>query len=427
MRARLRATGSAPRRRLLAVTAGGLTMVVLAQAANVLNYASNLVFSRILEPVGFGELTALLAFALVLAVPLAAAQTVVAERIAVAHAAGDEDRVRYLVRHALGHVATLGAIVGIVYVALIPVIQDVLDIREPGPVIALAPFVVANFVQVVALGALQGTERFAAFGWVLFGGAASRLLFGVPWAVGGGGAGGAIAGQAVGLIAVLAVVGFSSRRWLLPRGTGAATAGIRRRPDLAAVGAMAAYVAYAVLANLDLVLARLYLDPTAAGLYAALSTVAKVAIFLPSALAMLMVPSAAKARDLGNSGAILRRTARLAALTAALVVVPCLLAPGLVLDVMFGSDYSDARSGVLPSALAGVALALLYVVCTYSVTVRDVHWIRLLIAGVALQVGLISLFHDSPAEVATMQAIACWAVLLANEVTFHSLLRERTR
>ncbi len=409
------------------VGAGSVALVVLTQAANVLNYGSNLALSRILEPAGFGELTALLAFALILAVPLGAAQTIVAERIAVAHAAGDEDRVRYLVRHALGHVATLAAVVGVIYVAAIPVTQDVLGIRQPGPVIALAPFVVANFFQVVALGALQGTERFMAFGWVIFAGAASRLAIGVPWALSGGGAGGAIAGQALGLIALLGVVAWSSRRWLLRRGTGAATRGLRRKPDVAAVAATGAYVGFAVLANLDLVLARIWLDSHEAGLYAALSTVAKIAIFLPTALAMIMVPSAARARLEGRGGEVLRRTARLAALAAALVVIPSALAPGVLLQVMFGGEYADARAGVLPSAIAGAALALLYVVCTYSVTVRDSRWMALLAGGVGLQATLIAFFHDSPAQVARMQALACGVVLLANEVMFHSLLREWRR
>jgi O-antigen/teichoic acid export membrane protein len=226
---------------------------------------------------------------------------------------------------------------------------------------------------------------------------------------------------------VLAVVGWSSRRWLLRRGTGAATRGLRRRPDVEALAATGAYVGFAVLANLDLVLARIWLDSTDAGLYAALSTVAKVVIFLPTALAMIMVPSAARARAAGQDRVVLRRTARLVALSAALVVIPSVLAPGLVLDVMFGGDYAAARSGVLQSALAGAALSLLYVVCTYSVTVRDSRWMALLVGGVGLQALLIALFHESPAQVAAMQAIACGAVLLANELVFHSLVREWRR
>jgi hypothetical protein len=51
----------------------------------------------------------------------------------------------------------------------------------------------------------------------------------------------------------------------------------------------------------------------------------------------------------------------------------------------------------------------------------------LLVGGVGLQALLIALFHESPAQVATMQAIACGAVLLANELVFHSLVREWRR
>jgi O-antigen/teichoic acid export membrane protein len=142
---------------------------------------------------------------------------------------------------------------------------------------------------------------------------------------------------------------------------------------------------------------------------------------------MIMVSSAAKARLEGRGGEVLRQTARLAALAAALVVIPSILAPGLLLEVMFGGDYADARAGVLPSAIAGAALALLYVVCTYSVTVRDSRWIALLVGGIGLQATLITLFHESPEQVARMQALACGIVLLANELLFHSLLRERQR
>jgi hypothetical protein len=109
------------------------------------------------------------------------------------------------------------------------------------------------------------------------------------------------------------------------------------------------------------------------------------------------------------------------------VVIPSILSPGLLLEVMFGGDYADARAGVLPSAIAGAALALLYVVCTYSVTVRDSRWIALLVGGIGLQATLITLFHESPEQVARMQALACGIVLLANELLFHSLLRERQR
>ena len=401
-------------------------MVVLTSAANVLNYVSSLVFSRLLEPVGFGELTSLLALSVVLTVPLGAAQTVIAERVAMAKAAHDDARVRYLIRYALGHVSALALVVGGLYSLCIPLIVSILDIRQPGPALALAPLVVLTFLSPVTMGVLQGMERFAAFGVLLFATAASRLLFGVPWVMLGGGAGGAILGQAVGLAAVTIAVWWSYRAWLLPKGAGVARRGMRRRLDLPALSASGAFIGFALLSNLDLVLARLFLDAHEAGVYAAIATVAKVVIFLPSAIAVIMVPRAARTLATTGSGArILRISALVVGVAALGCAAPAVLAPELVVDVMFGDAYNGAVAGVLPAVIAGAALALLFLLATYSVTIRDRRWVWLLVAGVVAQVLAISFVHGSAVELAWAQAGVMVIVLAANEAMFHSLLPRR--
>jgi O-antigen/teichoic acid export membrane protein len=398
-------------------------MVVLTSAANVVNYASSFVFSRLLEPVGFGELTSLLALSVVLTVPLGAAQTVVAERISVAHAAGDEQRVRYLIRYALGHVGVLAVVIGLLYLLSVPLLIELFDIRNPGPALALAPLVVLTFLSPVIMGVLQGMERFAAFGILLFATAASRLLFGVPWVAVGGGAGGAIAGQAVGLAVVTGAVLWGYRSWLAPRGGGVARSGMKRRIDLPALSASGAFIGFALLSNLDLVLARLFLDSHEAGIYAAIATVAKVVIFLPSAIAVIMVPQAARSHAAtGESGRQLRVSAGLIGAAAGVVAIPAIVAPGFVIELMFGDGYQRAVGGVLPALVAGAALALLYLLATYSVTIRDRRWVLLLVAGVVGQALVISLFHGSAVEVAWAQAGAMLTVLAANELLFHGLL-----
>ena len=50
-------------------------MVGLTLLASVTNYGSNLIFGRLLTPASFGDLTALLALALIAATPTIAAQT----------------------------------------------------------------------------------------------------------------------------------------------------------------------------------------------------------------------------------------------------------------------------------------------------------------------------------------------------------------
>ena len=402
-----------------AIWLSGLTLV-----ASGVNYLSNLVFSRILTPASYGDLTALLALSVVLGVPMAAAQTRIAERVATYADEGNWRTVRFMVRHALAHLATIALIATAAYAATIPLIVELLDLQAPGPAIALVPLVFVGFLFPVLQGTLQGLERYIAFGIVTLAIAVSRLLFGVPWAEAGGGAGGAIGGQAVGMGACLVVLVWMLRGQLSFGGWRAVSSGIRRRPNVRAVAAGGAFVFFAVIANCDVVFAKLWLDPHSAGEYAALATIGKIITFLPAAVAVTVVPNAARA---GESVAERARVLRVAALlvvgAAAVAAIPAGLAPTFVVRTMFGSDYLAATSGVLPIVIAGAGLSLLYLLVTFTVTIEDHRWTWLLVLGVALQAGGMALFHDSVTQVAGVQAGAVLAVLIVNEVRFHSLLR----
>ena len=83
---------------------------VLSIAAGILNYGSNIAFARVLKVSAYGDLTSLLSLFVVISVPFAAVQTRVAERTAAYVAAGEEDQVGYLTRHAAAHMETLGLI-----------------------------------------------------------------------------------------------------------------------------------------------------------------------------------------------------------------------------------------------------------------------------------------------------------------------------
>jgi O-antigen/teichoic acid export membrane protein len=399
-------------------------MIGLTLLASATNYGSNIIFSRLLSPASYGDLTALIAFSVIAAVPTGAAQTVVAERIATLLAENQHDRVRYLIRHAVAHIGVIAMALGTVYVLCIPLLKQALDLQTLGPAIALAPLLVLSFFVPVAFGVLQGMERFIALGAVMLAVAMSRIVFGVPWTLAGGGAGGPLFGQALGCLLALGATAYLARKYLLRGGTGAARAGLRRRPDGRTLAAGGVFVGFALISNLDVLLAKLLLSAHAAGEYAALVTVEKIVIFLPGAVAIVMVPSAARAMHLdGSAGRVLRVAALLVAATTLAVALPASLAPHTLLRLMFGTRYVSAAAGVLPIVCAGACLALLYLLVVYTVAIEDRRLLWLLSGGVALQVSLIALLHSSPAQVATVQACVIALLLIVNECLFHPILR----
>lgn len=400
-------------------------MVGLVLAGSFMNYAASIIFSRLLSPASYGDLTALTAITVIAAVPIAAAQTIVAERIAVIFAAGAEGDARYLIRYAVAHIGAIALFVSAVYVACIPWIRPTFHLQTTGPLIALVPLLLLSFFLPVAYGVLQGMERFTTLGIVMLAIATSRIVIGVPWTLAGGGAGGPIFGQAVGTLLALLACAYLLRPYLLRRGTGAARAGLRRRLDRRTLTAGGVFMGFALISSLDLLLAKLLLSAHAAGEYAALATIEKIVLFLPGAVAIVMVPNAATAKHTdGSNQRVLRIASLLVAATTLLAALPAGLAPHLVVRLMFGARYMKAAPGVLPIVCAGAALALLYLLVTYTVAIRDSRSVWLLAGGLILQVAVIGIWHSSPVQIATAQACVVAVVLFANECVLHPLMRK---
>ena len=71
---------------------------------------------------------------MIAAVPTGAAQTMIAERVARNMAAETAREVACCIRHALGHVVTIAAMVGVIYALAIPLV-----VSSPRPSRARAP------------------------------------------------------------------------------------------------------------------------------------------------------------------------------------------------------------------------------------------------------------------------------------------------
>ena len=364
--------------------------------------------------------------------PTSAAQTVVAERVAHYSAAGDMSTVRYLVRHGIAHISVLAVVGTGLYIATIPLVVEVFDLRVPGPAIALTGVVFFGFLIAVrarrAAGARPARALRAAAG------GDQRRAHRVRRRHGPGRAAARAARSAVRRSAwpgsSCSARGCCAAS-ALRRGTGAAGAGLRRRPDVRAVTASAAFIAFAVISNLDLLLAKSSSTATTSASTRRWRRSAKIVTFLPAAIAVAHgAERGARARRAGESRArscaspprscsataIARRRARRSR------------RPALVAELMFGPDYAGAADGrAADRAARAPALAMLYLLVVYSVAIRDQRWPLLLLVGVGLQVvGVGAVPRARRPDIAIVQAVAAVVVLLVNEARFHSLLRPRT-
>jgi O-antigen/teichoic acid export membrane protein len=413
----------------------GLTVAPAMAAANALNYAFNLVMLRLLDPAAYGALGALLALVLIGTVPGLALQAVVARHTALR--AGDRVQVAALWSRTLVAVAWVSAGLGLLALAAAPALVAFLHLGSLVPALWLAANLVPLPLVSALQGMLQGVQRFGALAAALLVNAAARLAVGIALVAAGRGVAGAlaasVAGSALAVVVPLALV----RPVLASRGhrrtvtsgpdLGAVEPGrdlgaVEPAPDLgtAALGrevgtASLAFLGLLLLTNVDLLLARHFLDASASGLYAAGAVVAKIAYWAPQFVATIVFPRLA--REVAARRRLLAGAAAVVAGLGVALAVAVAAAPDLAVSLPFGAAYRGVGPDLPLFALLGTALALVQLLLFSGIAAGDRHVHLLLGATVAVEVTAIALGpHHSITGVVGTALAAIGALLCAGFV-----------
>jgi O-antigen/teichoic acid export membrane protein len=357
------------------------------------SYLLNVLAARLLVPAAFGELGSLLAVLVIGAVPAMGMQTVTALRVARRDSEGE------LVALAL----TTGGIITAVVLAATPLLMALLHLDSPAPGILVALALTGITFTGLCYGILQGQHRFTAMAALLLTDAVGRVGATLVGLVITRTATGALAGTAIGAAGV-AIVGWLVTGRPRPRKHGRSHVG----DVLHAVSAMLALV---LLVNLDLVLARHYLPAHDAGEYAVGAIVAKIAYWLPQAVAILVLPRLAS--EQGRRRMVPIALAVCAALDLVVVAGAAFLGPTVV-SVIGGADYADSPIPVWPFALVGSMLSLVQILLFSRIASND-RWSTLLIWGaVAVEIVLVTTWlNGAITQVVTAAVIATGTLVCA--------------
>jgi hypothetical protein len=405
---------------------GGTAVVVALAAANGLGYLLTLVASRRLGPEGYGALAALLGVILIGNVLALALQAVVARRTVVAAAvpgavAGDGSAGAAWAGRLTRGAALVAIVVGLLAVAPL---TGLLHFDSSMPAVLLAVTLGPLTMIGGQLGVLQGTERFHAL--------AQLYLLAALGKVGGGVVGvlltdsvtGTMAGTAAGsaLAAVAGAVLVSRSPSSSDKAARALPAGAARETVRAAYSLGALFA----LANLDVVLARHFLEPRQAGLYAVGAVLAKGAFWFPSFVPVIAMPGLADPSRRRRTAAL-----SLAAVTAAgvLVTAATALFGELVVRLVGGGAYVSLADRAWLFAANGALLAVVQLLLYSRLAGEDRRVALPMWLVVAAEITVIWIWrHASVTEVVTTALATAAGVALLGllaEVHEHDLLRRR--
>ena len=287
-------------------------------------------------------------------------------------------------------------------VLISPSLGHALRLPNTWPLWVACPVVLLFFVRTVTDGALQGLQSFAGFGAVQVIQSLLRLLLacGLIWL------GVQAAGAIIALPLAMATVLFIAL-WLL-RPQFADRSGV----DACEVSwhysahTLLGLAAFAVLANMDALFVKHFYSPSAAGDYGPVVTLAKMSLFIPLALGIVVLPKATQRRASGRDPRPILLLALAATLLPGFALTAIyLLYPNFIVRTIFTAAYTNPGLVLGMANLAASFYAGLNIWLNYALSLKRLSFIYILMGVLICQAaGMYLLGRDSLLQMTIVMA-----------------------
>jgi O-antigen/teichoic acid export membrane protein len=387
-----------------------------------LNYIFLLAAGRLLGSEDYGTLAALLGLLTVILLPTAALQLGVSREVSRRLALGDDEGADAFGGAALrlGLLATV-PIVALALALSVPV-GNLLNIGSAGQVALAACGLAAALAFPIAIGVLQGYQRFPAVAALYVLPFALRLLLLVLGVSAGYRLGGAIFATVVAAVTSGAIA-VALLREPLKRGARVA------RP---ALGPFLRYLfpvvvgllGIAVLTNIDLLVVKARFSPDEVGGYAAASAFARVAFFLPATILAVLFPLTAARQARGEDTAdILGRSLMVTAAFGGLLTLFYASAGRGLVHTSFGAEFAAGGDLLVPFTLSMTLFALANVLVGFHLSRGETRYAWIVAAAVPVQLIVLTLVPESLRGVIWADVLLGVSLIAAHELLVGSSVR----
>lgn len=401
---------------LLGQNAALLPLVALSA---VLALVMQIVMARMLGPSEFAIVASLLGLMFVLAILSASIQVDVARSVAsIGAMEGPEPATRYAAR-ALSSVAVVAAGLSIVMLVISVPVSKFLHFGSPGAMLAMSSVTVTALCLPVLRGRLQGKQRFLSLGFNMVFEAVVRLGCGVLLVALGLGASGAILAYGLAGAVTLAVLLPPLLQTRLPRAP-AVTGRVSMVWPIFLTN-----LALVLMASLDVLVAKRFLDNDAAGSYAGMALLGRAVLFATGSIPLVMLPRTAEAHVMERDPLPAFQVSGVLVLIAGGAAVALYgLAPKAVVHAVLGSDFIPERTVLLMLGGAGGIVGMLLVYANLYFARGD-RWIWVApTAALCVELGLFTFNHGSAEAIALDVVVPASALLALLTATTYVRRRE---
>ena len=389
----------------------GFSMIL----AGGFDYGVNVVAGRWLEPVEYGIFISVTAILQAMLLPAIAIRVVVAFYTVELSALDSSSQVGAFLKRVWRWAWQWGLVAAILLAAISPPLARSLRLPNSWPLWAASLMILMLFLRESTYGVLQGSQAFTGLGLAQVIQSFLRLLFaaGLIWL--GWRAAGAILAQPLGCIVALVLAVW----WLRPHFKD--TDKVAGRPVCWRYSArtLLGLGVFGVLTNLDALFVKHFFSPQIAGDYGPVVTLAKVSLFLPWAIGIVLLPKVMQRHAAGRDARPILLLALAGALAPGLGVTTLyVLSPGMLVRILFTGAYSNPGIVLGLASLAATLYAGLYIWLNYALSLERPAFVYALIGVLAWQgLGMYLFGRESLVHMTMIMVSASLAGNLAGFIT----------
>ena len=344
-------------------------MLVATVATGAFNYLANISVGRLLGPADYSVYATMLSLTLVLGAVTSIIQTIVSNFVTQLRSSAKEAEISPLILTLTKRLLAYSLFGMLIIWVLSQPLANILQLSSPQPVIIMAVTLIPCAILPIFQGVARGMERYFMFGVTQIGMAVLRLFIGVLLINLGMGVTGAVASLPLYFILALfiSILGIYDLVKFRSASFNYAMPEIMKHLLYVSAG----MVAYTVLTNIDVSIVKSRFLAEQAGLYSAIATTGKITLYLPSAVATLLLPKVALRNACGGKTLqMLWKALLIVSGICGSIALAFFIFPNLVVHTLFGDQYLPEAGLLGPYGTAMMLYAMCNILLAYSLALH---------------------------------------------------------
>ncbi len=380
----------------------GILMAAFGLMAGFFDYLYQLSMSIMLTPDQYGTVFTFISIFMIVSIGSQAVQTSIAKYTSKLNAENNPARLNYLWASSLKRTIFIGSVICVSLCLFSPLISSFLNIDNNWYSIILFSCFILIFALPVNWGVLQGMQRFVPLGYTRAMWSLLKLGLGVLLVSLGFSIYGALLPLLVSTVLLFLLTFFILRPMARTGYEKVATSGLSSYTGLALIGVFC----FAILVNLDVIMAKHYLSADDAGAYSAVSVLGRVAYYAPWGIAIAMFPKVSSISDrISEHRYLLRKAFLLTMLISGGIVLVYGLLSSFLVSVLLRDEYSFISIYLFKYGLAMFFFALSFLLMNYLLAINQTKAVYGLVLTVLVNIGLIVAFHSSIVQIVNVMLI----------------------